>query len=112
MRLLDCAASSFGGPRMRTRYRSAAARSERRLRLLQEFRFFRRRYPAQCRIAVGEAAEAPDDLLMAQDIGEVVIGLGALLRRGVLDPLPKQREGAGLVHQVFAMLEGRSEEHT
>ena len=58
---------------------------------------------------MGKAAEAANDLLVAQDVGEVVIRFGAPFRRRVLDPFAEQREGAGLVDQVFAVLEGQVE---
>ena len=61
---------------------------------------------------MGEAAEAPDDFLMAQDIGEVMLGLGALFRRAVIDPFTEQSDRSRLVDQVFAVLEGKIEEAT
>jgi len=61
---------------------------------------------------MGKAAEAPDDFLMAQDIGEVVLGLFALFCWAIVDPFTEQRDRARLVDRVFAVFEGQIEKES
>jgi hypothetical protein len=58
---------------------------------------------------MGKTAETADDLLMTQDVGKVMIGLGAFFRRCVFNPVAEQGKGTSLVDQVFAVLEGQVE---
>jgi hypothetical protein len=85
---------------------------ERRARLLQELGFLGRRHPAERGVAVGKAPKAPDDLLMAQNVGEMVIGLGTGFRRAILDPGAEQAERARLIDQIFAVFVGKIEKES
>ena len=65
-------------------------------------------FPAQHRIAVGEAAEAGDDLAVRLGVTGELLHLGT---PGLPGQFPEQLDTALLGRQVFAVLQGQVQEH-
>src|SRR5262249_48595978 len=86
------------------------AASEGGVRFLQEGDLVGRRFATEDGVAVGEAAEALDDLLVAEHVFHLLEGGFAGGAAMLLGPAPEQRDRARLIPGLLAMLQRQVEE--